>query len=82
MNKMQAKDWCHGMLAYIWEETGNGQLRLVTVIRKDFWIVTGMCSWCCCGDTMLYVGTEAKRIEQEKLLRANLANRRLEWSRR
>lgn len=55
MKAIQAKDWDRNVDSYIWEETGNGSLRMVTGIRKDWWIVTGGVSWCCTPATTLYV---------------------------
>lgn len=63
--------------AWLWEETGIGHLRRVTGIRADWWIVTGMCSWCCCPDTPLYqFSSTEQRIELETYLRSRLAARR------
>lgn len=81
MQTIQADQFKPGMLAYIWEETGNGSLRRVDYIRQDWWIVTGHCSWCCCPDTTLYVfDSAAERKQIEASLRHRLEVRRIEWS--
>ena len=66
--------------AYIWEETGVGMLRQVTAIRADWWIVTGMCSWCCCPNTVLYVPeNDAELAAKLEELQENLKLRRERW---
>lgn len=81
VNKIITADkWLPGCLAYLWEETGEGSLRRVTAIRADGWIVTGLCSWCCCPDTTLWLcSSEEARETLERLLRADLADRRANW---
>lgn len=81
MKIIMARDWKPGTQAYLWEETGNGALRLVTGIRRDYWIVTGYNSWCCCEDTRLYLCTdEAERAANEAELRRILSERRRTWN--
>lgn len=83
MKTIIAEKWMPGDLAYLWEETGNGSLRIVTYVGHDWWIRTGgTCgaSWCCCPDTTLYVfdtHDEFERINRE--MQRQLANRRETW---
>jgi hypothetical protein len=66
--------------AYHWDEIGAGSLRLVTGIRADWRIVTGMCSWCCTPCTTLYIcPDDAARASLETSLRERLADRRRAW---
>ena len=81
MNIIAAKDFKPGSMAFLWEETGDGSLRKVSYIRSDWWIVTGHCSWCCTPDTYLYeFDNDADMIDAQKRFRAELAERRANWS--
>lgn len=78
MRTIRAGCWTHHTDAYLWTETGEGQLRLVTGVRRDWWIVTGHCSLCSTPDTLLYVfDNDAERMQQERDMRARLASRRV-----
>ncbi len=82
MRTIQASEWDRTIEAYIWTECGNGRLYQVTGIRREWWIVTGPCSWCCTPDTILYVYEDAaERNEHESALRQALNARRAMWCR-
>lgn len=70
--------------AWLWVETGEGQLLPVRHIRADWWIVTGTGwatnSWCCHPGTRLYIGTPEEAKGQESVLQSDLAKRREQWS--
>jgi len=77
---IQLKEWRRGMLAYLWVETGDGDLLRVTGLRPDWWVVTGYCSWCSCpGDTLYLCPTQEHVAALETALRARLATKRAEW---
>jgi hypothetical protein len=89
MQEITAKQWVNrtpailaameGKNAYLWEETGNGSLRPVTGISRDWWIYAGGCSWCCTPDTTLYLfDSEEERRRIEEQMKRRLVNRR--WS--
>lgn len=83
MRTIQASEWDRTIEAYIWTECGNGRLYQVTGIRRDWWIVTGDCSWCCTPQTTMYVYADAaERDAHEAALRFHLAERRELWYRR
>ena len=80
MKTIEARDWTPETLAYLWVETGNGNLYRVTGIRQDWWIVTGRSSWCCCSDTVLYVfDCEAECKAKERYLQKELKDKRKRW---
>lgn len=75
-----------GETAWLWVETGEGALYRVRNVRADYWVVTapeGMSwatnSWCCHGDTTLYVGDSGEAKVKEVELRQELAERRERW---
>lgn len=82
MKTIEARNWNAKDEAYLWVETGTGQLLRVSSINAEMWIRAGTMSWCCHGGTTLYLGTAAEAAEQERLLRADLAARRERWNRR
>jgi hypothetical protein len=83
MRTTTTREWNGTEQAWLWVETGEGQLLPVAYIRADCWVVTGRGmftnSWCCHWGSTLYLGTAEEAKAHEAVLQADLAARRVQW---
>lgn len=86
MKTCTIKEWNGTDQAWLWVETGDGQLLPIKSVRADCWIVTGTgwctSSWCCHWGTIVYLGHAEDAKVEEKLLQEKLRERRIRWAER
>lgn len=84
MEHTTIRNWDRTRAAWLWVETGNGQLLPVRSIGTDLWVRTGTglggMSWCCHADTRLWIGTPEEAKGQERVLQDDFAARRARWA--